>query len=58
MSTSSNDSNNSGVTVYEDESTPGPGYYSTETSNLKKDFRSMNQKFKKIFYSQSQRCDL
>lgn len=58
LSTDSKDSNESGETVYDDKTTPGPGYYNSSPSNQKKNFRSKNECFQKIFYSQSERFDL
>ena len=39
---------------YDSDSTPGPGYYSY-VNQEKKNFRSKNEKFKKIFINQSKR---
>lgn len=52
----STSSNNSGITVYDDDTTPGPGYYLTEI-NEKKNFRSNKQELKKIFINKSQRFE-
>lgn len=43
------------MTTYEDDETPGPGYYEKNSSLIKKNFRSKNEKYSNIFFSKSER---